>query len=181
VLATAVCVGRLVAVIIGVSVIKRNPLRAAAVATALSTIEPLGNVTAVLVAVRVREAKRTPCSASVVATAGSSVAFSSTTKGVFVVVPVTVAVAVAVLVAVPVVVADTYRIPCCAEVVATMGSSAEPYGTTTAVLVTVLVLVAVPVLVMVGVRDTVAETTITPFWAAIVAISAEMMPPWGIT
>jgi len=68
-----------------------------------------------------------------------------------------------------------------ADVVATTGSSAEPYGTTTAVFVAVPVLVAVPVCEIVGVRDTVAETTMTPLCAAIVAISADITPPCGIT
>lgn len=47
--------------------------------------------------------------------------------------------------------------------------------------VAVPVLVAVPVCEIVGVRDTVAETTMTPLCAAIVAISADITPPCGIT
>lgn len=46
---------------VAVSVIKRMPLAAAAVATDVSTIEPNGITTAVLVAVPVIVAKRTPC------------------------------------------------------------------------------------------------------------------------
>lgn len=109
--AGTVCVGKPVAVMLGVSVTNRKPLAAAAVATALSMVEPLGSDTGVLVAVRVMLAKRTPCWANVVATAGSSTSFSWMMSGVFVAVPVTLAVTVAVLVAVPVVVAEAYRIP----------------------------------------------------------------------
>lgn len=63
----AVAVGVAVSVAVGVvdavavSVIKRMPLAAAAVATDVSTIEPNGITTAVLVAVPVIVAKRTPC------------------------------------------------------------------------------------------------------------------------